>query len=206
MKLSVDQAGPENNERKRPRILPAVLAVAVGGCLIGSAFIVGRSAAVSVLSSAGVAILLFLPLYWIQDRSYRAVRRVATQQAVAAAAVTELARNIDAVQEEVRTTNLRIDELGSETRRLIQEERQHDTDTVERFRAGPTWKTTADLFHSALRLDAIGPHIACRLGTSYVWMFFATAVRPARSINFYPTIEVYLDVPSPDGQNLDSVS
>lgn len=55
-------------------------ALALGAGLISLAFLVGQTVAAGLLTEAGVAIFLFLPLYWVQERSYRVVRSVETRQ------------------------------------------------------------------------------------------------------------------------------
>jgi len=180
-------------------LLLGTFAVAVGAALLWSAFLVHKPpAAVNVLAGAGVSIFLFLPLYWIQDRSYRVVARVEQQQRSTAASVRELSGAVETVQEQVRETNLRIDELGPATLDLITQQRNDDEQVIRRFVEAPTWKSTQALFNTARNLNAVGDSIACELGSSGRWLFFGTGTRPARAQGYLPALEVMLDFSEPE--------
>jgi len=167
----------------------------MGGVVIASSFLLvpASQAAVPMLSGIGVAILLFLPLYWIQDRSYRAMRRVEVQQRANASSVEQLTHAVEDVQEQINATNLRLDEVGPATSQLITEQRQTDDEVVAAFMESPTWQNTNALLTSARRLKAIGASIGCRIGNSEKWLFFQNRASPARSAGFEPGLPVFLD-------------
>jgi hypothetical protein len=124
------------------------------------------------LTSAGIAILLFLPLYWIQHRSYVAVQRVADQQGKSASRVATLDKEIQEVQEQITATNLRLDEIGVATQKRITEQRTDDDNLVNSFLAEPSWDNAAAMLDSARKLRAIQPSVVCRIGSSNRWVAF----------------------------------
>lgn len=196
----------DNSRTKHPRLLPIIIAAIIGGSLIWCAFLINSPpAAVNVLSGAGVAIFLFLPLYWIQERSYRIVQRVEVQQQTTTSTVQDLSHAVENVQEQVRATNLRIDELGPATLKLISEQRDENDAAISRFLEAPTWRSTQAMFDMARRLNAVGASIACRIGTSQRWLFFMTGTLPAVSHRLQPTLGVSLDFSEPDDGNQRSV-
>jgi hypothetical protein len=184
----------EGTDKRRPKVRLVLLAVVIGGAFIYSAFLVQRPAAIEVLTGSGVAILLFLPLYWIQDRSYRVVQRVAHQQRSTTSTVEELSHAVEDVQEQVRETNLRIDELGPATRELIAKRRDQDAGAISRFLEAPTWESTLDMFRAARQLNAVGGSVGSKIGTSGRWLFFGTGTRPARAAGYLPALEIYPDI------------
>ena len=198
---------PPDGSGGQPRLWFFALAFLLGAAVIGASFRVGSgSPAASVLGDGGVAILLFLPLYWIQDRSYREVRQIENKQKDTAESVEALERTVQDVKEEMKAAQLRIDELGPATRELIAERRDSDNAAVAAFLATPTWETTRKMLWAATRLGAVGHSIACRLGRSDQWIFFATGLRPARAQGFLSAIEVFLDSEAPNnGRRDDSV-
>jgi hypothetical protein len=155
----------EGTDKRRPKVRLVLLAVVIGGAFIYSAFLVQRPAAIEVLTGSGVAILLFLPLYWIQDRSYRVVQRVAHQQRSTTSTVEELSHAVEDVQEQVRETNLRIDELGPATRELIAKRRDQDAGAISRFLEAPTWVQDWNLWAMAVFRDGHSPSARSRVLT-----------------------------------------
>jgi len=126
------------------------------------------------------------------------VARVEQQQRSTAASVRELSGAVETVQEQVRETNLRIDELGPATLDLITQQRNDDEQVIRRFVEAPTWKSTQALFNTARNLNAVGDSIACELGSSGRWLFFGTGTRPARAQGYLPALEVMLDFSEPE--------
>lgn len=108
-------------------------------------------------------------------------------------AVQDLSYAVDDVQEQVRVTNMRIDDLGPATRKLISDERIEDDAIVARFMESPTWGSTQEMFTAAKRLNAVANSIACKIGTSQRWLFFVTGAVPTRTQGFAPALQVWLD-------------
>ena len=190
-----DLSEPFTNKPRRPRLRWGLVALALGGGVIASSFLLAPAwqAAVPVLSGIGVAVLLFLPLYWVQDRSYQAVKQVAVQQQVNAANVEQLSRAVEDVQEQIDATNLRLDEIGPATNALISDQRKADDGAVAAFLEAPSWQNTVNMLNNARRLKAVGASIGCQVGKSGRWLFFQDHASPARSSNFEPGLPVFLD-------------
>lgn len=190
---------------RKPRKSVAGAALLLGVGLISSAFAVGQTVAAGLLTEAGVAIFLFLPLYWVQERSYTVVRRVERRQEQSESTVTNLAESVEQVREEIRATNLRLDDLGPATRDLISAEREADDATIAAFEDEPTWDSTRHMFDVGRRIRAIGDSIGCQVGSSRYWLFFGTGTRPARTHGYLPSLEVFLDISQPEKRLPDSI-
>jgi hypothetical protein len=184
-----------------------VFAIVVGAGLIIRAFELKptSSAGVDTLTDASVAIFLFLPLYWVQNRSYRAVRQVQSQQVVAKAEIKELSETVAEIQEGVRQANLRIDEIGSATLGLIDEQKDSDSLLLDEFEKSPNWKTTRAILERGKYVGAVDARVGARLGASPTWLWFGTSTRPARSAGYFPAIEVMIDAPSLNSNDHHSV-
>jgi hypothetical protein len=179
-----------------PKLRYAVVGILVGISLIWWAFAFNQSAATDALTNGGVAIFLFLPLYWIQNRSYRAVKAVQLEQSTQSTTIQELAETVEGVQEEVARTNLRVDELGSATLGMIDEQRSADDELLDSFEANPDWRHTQEIFDRARFIGAVSDSIGVQLGASNTWLWFATGTRPARSAAFAPALEIFATAPT----------